>query len=61
MTIVRTEPDGTITAKWNGREIRDAQRGFLLRGIYLSPTSRQHQWGENHIYIRVVDTDRKYA
>jgi hypothetical protein len=61
MTIVRTEPDGTITAKWSGREIRDAQRGFLLRGIYLSPTSRKRQWGDKLVTIRVVDTDRKYA
>jgi hypothetical protein len=39
---LRTEPDGTVTAKWAGRLIRDARRGFYTEdGQPLSPTAEQ--------------------
>lgn len=42
MIDLRTEPDGTVTAEWAGRVIRDARRGFYSReGLALSPTQEQ--------------------
>ena len=38
MRDLRTEPDGTVTAEWHHREVRDARRGFYKRGRPLSPS-----------------------
>ena len=41
MIDLRTEEDGTITAEWNGREVRDSRRGFYMKGYAQSPTCRK--------------------
>lgn len=61
MTTIHADANGYTVAKWSGHTIRDARRGFMFKGRYLSPTSRKRQWGDRLVTIRVVDTDRKYA
>jgi hypothetical protein len=32
MKDLHTNPDGSVTAEWSGREVQDARRGFYLKG-----------------------------
>ena len=43
MIDLSTNPDGKVTAIWDGHIIVDARRGFYYHGIPLSPPTRQPQ------------------
>jgi hypothetical protein len=66
MKDLHTNPDGSVTAEWSGREVQNARRGFYLKGkplwrkpgyrpiVEVDPTHANARWLERYNAERAV-------